>query len=335
MQFAVCFLRLTECQNLAERDSCVSEITFTFAIVNWNTRALLQQCIESIYRERGDFAIQILVADNNSSDGSPQMLTEQFPKTRFPEITVVRNTDNIGFAGGHATLFPLGRGRYHVLLNSDVRLLPGCLERVAARMAADEKIGILGCRIIGPDDRIQPSCRRFPNLAYQLIEASGVNRFFPQHPRINAYKMGGFDHQRSREVDQVMGSFFLIRDRVIQEIGYLDCDFFMYYEEVDYCLRCHQAGYKIFFEAEASVWHEGGGSSKMVKVPTIRRTMRSMRHYFRKHRGGWTWFPLLFIVSLDTVTHFVHALVTRNRPILTLRAYLLGMWDFVTLRKAG
>ena len=304
-------------------------VTFTFAIVNWNTRDLLDACLASIFAARGEFAIQVLVADNASQDGSAEMVEQKYPRA-----TLVRTGGNIGFARGHAALLPHGRGAYYVLVNSDVRLLPGCLEIVHQRMTANPEIGILGCRIIGPDDRVQPSCRRFPGLGYQFLEASGLSRLFPRNGILNAYKMGDFKHDHSREVDQVMGAFFLIKDQVIREIGFLDPAFFMYYEEVDYCLRAREAGFRVFFEAEAAVRHLGGGSSRMVKVATIRRTMRSMRHYFKKHHGGWTYLFLIAIVSLDLVTHFVHALMRRDRPAQTLKAYALGWWDVVRLKRA-
>lgn len=305
------------------------EPVFTFAIVNWNTRGLLSACISSILEHREDFPIEILVADNDSADGSAEMVRSQ-----FPDVVLVENPGNLGFAGGHEPLFQRSRGKYHVLVNSDVRFHKGSLSRWAEAMEADPKIGILGCRIVGPNGDLQPSCRRFPSLGLQFIEASGLNRFFPDHPRINAYKMGGFAHDHSRSVDQVMGSLFLIRREVVEKVGYLDTDFFMYYEEVDYCKRTVEAGYKVFFDASSSIYHEGGGSSRKVKVATMRRTMRSMRHYFRKHHGTWTWAPLLVILSLDTVTHFFHAMLTRHQPILTLKAYALGWWDVFTCRSA-
>jgi len=305
------------------------EITFTFAIVNWNTRDLLDGCLNSIMEVRGDASIQILVADNHSADGSAEMVAE-----KYPHVTLVRNSENLGFAKGHATLFPLSRGTYHVLVNSDVRLQPGCLEVLKARMETDRQIGVLGCRILGPDNQTQPSCRRFPSLLHQFIDATGLNRLFPRHSFLNAYKMGGFDHRTSREVDQVMGSLFLIRGNLIKEVGILDEAFFMYYEEVDYCLRMKKAGHKVFFEADAAVWHEGGGSSKMVKVLTIRRTMRSMRHYFRKHFGPWTWLPLLGIVFIDLISHVGFAALKGNGPLQTLKAYGLAWWDVATCKRA-
>lgn len=307
----------------------LTRYTFTFAIVNWNTRDLLDQCLASIFRERGDYPIQVLVADNASDDGSTRMVAE-----KYPEVELVRHSENLGFAGGHEPLFKLSKGRYHVLVNSDVRFLPGCVEVLDRRMRNEPDIGILGCRIIGPDGQTQPCCRRFPSLWFQLVEASGLNRLFPDNPLINAYKLGGFDHQASREVEQVIGALFLIRANLLPEIGYLDTTFHMYFEEVDYCLRAHRAGYRIFYEAGATVWHEGGGSSKKIKVLTIRRTMRSMRHYFRKHQGLWTYPPLTAIVSLDLVTHSLYALLTWNQPMLTLKAYALGWWDLLTMKKA-
>jgi len=305
------------------------ETVFTLAIVNWNTRDLLARCLASIRACREGFETQVLVADNASEDGSAAMVAAD-----FPEVELVRNPGNWGFARGHEALLPLSKGRFHVLVNSDLELTPGCLSRVAARMEADPGIGVLGCRIEWPDGRIQPSCRRFPTLGRQFWDAAGLNRLFPRSRWLNGYKMGDFDHRHSREVDQTMGSFFVIRRELIDKIGFLDTGYFMYYEEVDYCRRCRDAGYKVFFEAAATVRHVGGGSARAVKVLTIRRTMRSMRRYFAKRFGGWTWLPLLAIVSLDWATHAVHALITGNRPWTAFKAYGLAWWDVATLKRA-
>jgi hypothetical protein len=308
----------------------VSDPVFTFAIVNWNTSALLRNCLNSIAAVKGEWDIQVLVADNASSDGSAEMV-----RTDFPWVTLVENDDNVGFARGHLPLFQLSRGRYHVLVNSDVRLMPGCLTRWEALMRARPEIGVLGCKIMGPDGELQPSCRRFPSLGYQLMEASGIGRLLPNSRWFNGYKMGDFDHQHSRAVDQVMGSLFLIRADLMAEIGYLDTGFFMYYEEVDYCKRCHQAGYQVYYDARSTVFHEGGGSSRRVRVLTIRRAFRSMGRYFRKHLGWWTYLPLLAILSLDGVTHVAYALLRRGGVWATAKAYGLGWWDVLTFRKAS
>lgn len=303
---------------------------FTFAIVNWNTCDLLDACLASLRENMGAYTCQILVADNDSSDGSVQMVMR-----KYPEVTLVCNESNLGFARGHECLFAMSKGRYHILVNSDVKLLPGCLDAVYRRMETHPRIGIMGPQIIGEDDRIQRSCRRFPTLGRQFIEATGLNRVFPRMYPFSSYRMGDFDHREPRQVDQVMGSFFVIRKCLIKRIGTLDNSFFMYYEEVDYCLRCHRVGFQVFFDPAAKVWHKGGGSADKVKTLTIRRSMRSMRRYFEKHRGGWTQIPLLFILSLDLVTHAVFALFSRRDFKTTVKAYALGWWDVFTRKKAN
>lgn len=308
----------------------MTEPLFSFAIVNWNTKAHLDECLESIYKVAGEVPVQILVADNDSSDGSPEMVEE-----KYPEVELVRTGGNLGFAGGHAHLFPLSKGQYHVLVNSDVRFYEGCMESWAARLEMDPKIGVMGCRIEGPDGHLQPSCRRFPTLWRQFLEAAGIGRLFKKSRFWNGYKMGDFDHSYSREVDQVMGSLFIIRREVVAKLGGLDTAYFMYYEEVDYCYRTKQAGYKVFFDAESSIYHEGGASSNQVKVLTMQRTMRSMRHYFFKNHGGWTWLPLIFILSLDLVTHVMHGLVTGQKPYQIFKAYGLGLWDVLCFKSAN
>jgi GT2 family glycosyltransferase len=304
---------------------------FSFAIVNWNTRDLLDRCLASLQQAiaASDFSCEVLVADNASSDGSAAMVRD-----RYPDVVLVETGANLGFAGGHEPLFRRSRGRLHVLVNSDVELLPGCLEAVMARMDADTDIGVLGPKVRFPDGSVQPSCRRFPSLLHQAIDASGLNRIFPRHPFWNAYKMGDFDHSSARDVDQVMGSLFVIRRKLMEQIGGLDTDFFMYYEEVDYCFRAKQAGWRVFFEPAAEVIHVGGASAEQVKVHTIRRTYRSMRHYFEKHRGFWSWLVLMPILSLDSVTHVAFACLRRRKPLLTAKAYGLALVDLVLRRPA-
>lgn len=307
-----------------------SPITFSFAIVNWNTSNLLRDCLDSIQIAAQGFSHEIMVADNGSSDDSVSMVQQL-----FPEVRLIENSKNRGFANAHQQLFDISQGLFHVLVNSDVRMHPDTLPVIHQRLQRDLRIGVLGCRIMGPDGNIQPSCRRFPTLSRQFVQALGLHRAFADIPALTGTHMNDFDHLESRPVDQVMGSLFVMRRQTCEEIGFLDTRFFMYYEEVDFCRRCIQHGWKVFYEADASVWHQGGGSSQMVKVLTIRRTMRSMRLYFKKHVGWWTWFPLLAIVSLDTVTHTLHAIATGRSAPQVLKAYCLATWDVLRCRTAG
>ena len=307
----------------------MTDTIVTFAIVNWNTCERLRACLNSI-AVHVSLPHQILVADNASTDESVPMLEREFPK-----VDLIKCNRNLGFAGAHNLLIPLSKGKYHFLVNSDVIIKPRAIETIVRRMEAEPDIAVAGCRIVGPDGLLQPSCRRFPSLWQQLLLATGLNRLAPRSRLWNGYLMGDFDHATSRDVDQVMGSIFAMRRTDCDELGFLDTDYFMYFEEVDFCKRVKQAGKRVFFEADAEVWHEGGGSSRQVRVLTIRRTMRSMRHYFHKHYGAWTWLPLLAIVSLDGVTHTLHACVTSRNAWLTAKDYALGFLDVMTFRKAS
>jgi GT2 family glycosyltransferase len=228
----------------------------------------------------------------------------------------------------------MSRGRLHALVNTDVELTPGCLEPMDRRMRQEARVGILGPQLLGPDGKIQPSCRRFPTLTSQWLESTGLGRLFPHSRRFNGYRMGDFDHQSPSDVDQVMGSFFLIRDALIAEIGILDTRFFMYYEEVDYCLRARRAGYRVFFDPAARVTHVGGGSSVKVRIPTVRRKMRSMHQYFCKHKGRRVYVPLLMIAATSWLTHSLAALAGGRSAIETSRAYGLAFWDVLTGRSS-
>jgi len=303
-------------------------IDFTLAIVNWNTKALLKNCLQSIRAcQDENLKVQVLVLDNASDDGSADMV-----ETHFPEVYLVRNPDNVGFAKGHELLRPYAKGRFHVLVNSDIELRPGCLKTIYKRMTEDRMIGVLVPQIVGPGESIQPSCRRLPTLLLLLWDAIGFGKLIGGW--LNPYHMASFDHRSSRSVQQVMGSFFVIRASLLPQIGFLDTRFFMYFEEVDFCKRVLEKGCKVYFDSEAQVYHEGGGSSRHVRTQTIRRTMRSMHQYFRKHRGRWVTLPLAVITGIDTFTHTVFSAFKFRNPIPVLKAYSLGVWDIVSQKRA-
>ena len=306
-----------------------SAVELTFAVVNWNTCALLDSCLASIQESTAGVRRQILVADNGSTDGSPEMV-----RRKYPDATLVTSDANLGFARGHASLLRHSRGAYHVLVNSDVRMTGSCVEALRRRFQTSPEVGVVGCQIRNPDGSIQPSCRRFPRLTYYLLQATGVSRLFRRSARLNGYRMAGFDHRRSRQVDQVSGALFAIRRELIDDIGFLDDGYFMYYEEVDYCLRAKRAGYQVWFDADGHVVHVGRSSSDQVRELTIRRSLRSMRRFYCKNHGRATYWPLLLIVAIDAVSHIAHSLASRRSTAETGRGYLLGWWDLAARKPA-
>lgn len=286
------------------------------AIVNWNTADLLELALDSLLKNAEGLCLQVLVADNASSDDSAERV-----RRRFPHVTLVETGANLGFARAHNLLLQRVDAPFHVLLNSDVTVPPGLLRGLLHTFAAQPKTGIIGPQMRDEQGTIQFSCRRFPTLLRQACQASGLAWLFPHSSLLNGTLMSHFDHRRSQPVDQVIGACFALRTELLQAIGRLDDSFFMYYEEVDFCRRAAQAGYATWFDADHHAIHLGGASANRVKELTVRRMMRSMRHYFHKHHGAWTWLPLLLFLSLEVVTRSLQALLRRQSMVGAFRAY--------------
>jgi len=246
-------------------------------IVSWNTRELLAQALESAYDTVGDIACEVLVVDNGSTDGSAEMV-----ETRFPQTQVLRNAENVGFARANNQALASSRGRFVLLLNSDAVLLPDALMHMARFMESEPSAGIVGPRILNPDGSFQSSYMSFPTLLAELLLMTKLHKVaygqhFPSHPPAKS--------RDRRSVDWVSGACLMIRRQVVEDIGGLDEEFFMYSEEVDWCWRAKQAGWCVYYLPEAEAVHWGGLSS--TKVPVSRRTLvyGSKLRFLRKHHG--------------------------------------------------
>jgi GT2 family glycosyltransferase len=263
-------------------------------VVSFNTRDLLRDCLTSLYHEMADIPSEVFVVDNVSRDGSADMVEREFPCVRL-----IRSTVNLGFGAGNNKAFPLATGRYVVLLNSDAFLRPGALRRSIDYMDADPKIGLGGARLIGSDESWQPSARMFPSPLNDFLSLSGLAAMFPRSRFFGRQDHTWADQDQPMDTDWVPGAYAIIRRTTLEEVGYFDERFFLYYEEVDLCKRLKSAGYKIRYWPDVVVVHLGGESAKTVKSLRISRSgaqlelwrMRSAFLYYRKHHGGvgWWW----------------------------------------------
>ena len=264
----------------------------SIVIVSFNTRGLLRECLTAMYREVADMEAEVFVVDNNSSDGSASMVEHE-----FPAVHLIRSTNNLGFAAANNRAFPLCNGEYIVLLNSDAFLKSGALRRSIEHMESCPGAGLGGGRLIGRDNSWQPSARQFPSLLNEFLSLSGMSlkfarsRFFGRQDRTWA------DPATPAEVDWVPGAFSIIRRAALEQVGYFDEAFFLYYEEVDLCQRMKQAGYKLWYWPDIVIVHYGGESSKTVNSLTMSKSgaqltlwrMRSEFLYYRKHLGFSAW----------------------------------------------
>ena len=248
-------------------------------IVNWNTRVLLNKCLNSIYNYSNNLNPEIIVIDNASKDGSIEML-----KKDFLGVKIIINTINRGFAAAVNQGLRIAQGEVILLLNPDTEILKDTFINSLRFIENNQTVGVIGCKILNQDGTIQPSCRRFPNLLSQIIILLKLHNFLPNLKAIREYYMLDWAHNETKEVDQVMGAFFMIRKDVIQKIGEFDEHFFLWFEEVDYCKRVKDACLKVIFYPKAEIIHQKGKSFE--KLPAIKEQMilnKSMLYYFRKH----------------------------------------------------
>ncbi|MBS0204201.1 MAG: glycosyltransferase family 2 protein [Planctomycetes bacterium] len=257
-------------------------------IVNWNSGPLLRGCLESILACHGlDRVSQVVVVDNDSRDGS----CDDLMQTAVP-VSVIRNDSNCGFAfacnqGAAACVIHDSHVDYLLFLNPDSKLHANSLIGPLALLDAPEHqhVGICGIQLLDDDGNVARSCSRLPTCYSLISMALRLNRwsqrFFPPH------FMKEWDHSETRIVDQVIGAFFLVRRSLFAQLGGFDSDFFMYFEEVDFCERSRACGYQTIFLATAQAVHSGGGCSKNDRGRALFYSLRSRTQYARKHLSGW------------------------------------------------
>lgn len=246
-------------------------------IVSWNVKELLQKCLKSIFDASEDFDFEVFVVDNASADGSVEMARE-----KFPQVILIANKKNLGFAKANNLAIKQSIGDYVLLLNPDTELMDNSIKKIVEFLCDNPEIGILGPKLLNPDKTWQPSTRRFPNIWNQLAIILKLPRIFPRI--LDKYLMRDFNGRTAREVDQVMGAAFLIRREVINKIGFLDERYFIWFEEVDYCKMAKKENFKIYYWPGAEIIHYGGES--FAKLPTFNKQIKYIKSaikYFIKN----------------------------------------------------
>lgn len=247
-------------------------------IVNWNTRELVVNCINSVFTHPPKADFEIIVVDNASSDGSLENLRSNFGHNE--KVKIIASAKNLGFGRGNNLAYQDSSGEYVFLLNPDSQVTDSTLDTLIVYMDAHPDVGIVGPKIVYPGGNLQPSVRRFPTIWPSVLVFSGLHRIIK--PR--SYLMDDFDYQYVREVDQVMGAALFTRRSVIEQIGFFDENFWLWYEEVDFCKRVKDAGQKVMFTPKAIIEHHSGKSFSQLSVYQRKKIVsESLLYYFRKH----------------------------------------------------
>jgi N-acetylglucosaminyl-diphospho-decaprenol L-rhamnosyltransferase len=251
-------------------------LDLSIVIVSYNVRDYLLACLDSIYRQGADLKMEVIVVDNVSADGSVEAV-----KTRFPQVRLIANVQNVGFARGNNQGWAASQGRYVLFLNPDTELGAGTLEGMLTLADAHPQEAIFTCRLLNSDGSWQQSCFRFPTLRMAFYG------FFPLVP-MDAVANGRYPAQcgqRDFSPEHILGACLLLRREAMQAVGGWDERFFMYFEETDLCYRLRRAGYRSLYTPAFTVTHHGGRSTAPVQEKMSVAFYRSQAYFYRKNYG--------------------------------------------------
>lgn len=300
-------------------------IDFTVVVVSWNTRDLLRQCLRSVCEEpgvvvvppdadaaaraapvealgghpstgssRSAIAVEIIVVDNASSDGSAAMV-----QAEFPQVRLIANPVNAGFAAANNQAIRLARGEVLFLLNPDAYLVPGALAGLKRFLDTHPEAAVVGPNVLNPDGTWQAAAFRFPTLWDLFSEAVFLSVLWPRSPLFARRELGGFHRDAVREVDWVQGCAMAIRRPVWDAVGPFDEGYWMYVEELDWCRRAKGMGYRVFFTPDAQVVHLGKRATARARAAVLPLGFRSHFRYFRKFDGRPTELAVRLITLLQ------------------------------------
>jgi GT2 family glycosyltransferase len=249
-------------------------------IVTYKARDWLKGCLESLEANTNMSSIEIVVVDNGSNDGVKQMLEVDFPEVRF-----IENDSNLGYTRPMNQSLRTASGRYLMQLNPDTVILPGSVEALINFLEENPEAGICGPKVLNKDGTFQKHCRRGEPRPMAVISYFlGLSKIFPNSKRFGEYLLEYLDEDSTLEVAALSGSCMLIRREVIDQIGYLDEQFYAYQEDTDICRRARLAGWKVYFYPEAKIIHYGGqGGSRVEPFHSIVEWHRSYWYYYKKH----------------------------------------------------
>lgn len=244
-------------------------------VVSHNARAHIERCLEPV----ASGPHEVILVDNASVDGTPELV-----RRRFPSVRLLEPGENLGFGAANNEGMRVASGRWFLLLNSDAWPVGEAVEALAAHAEARPRAAVVGPRLLNVDGSLQRSVRGFPT-AWRLATEYFFLRKLAPRSRLNAFYGAGFDHRRPREAEFVSGAVMLVRRQAVEEVGGFDPDFFMFSEEVDLCYRMRAAGWAVEFTPAAEFVHVGGASTRPAWDRMFREQIRGHLRFLAKHEG--------------------------------------------------
>lgn len=279
-------------------------------LLNYKQKGLVKQCIKGILASQPQISYELLVVDNNSQDGCLEMVDQMLTPTvlvdgpqaplpldqqrPLPPFKTIQLESNTGFSFAHNRAIERATGKYMLVMNPDIAVVPGALEHMVAYMETHPDVGIVGPRLINPDGSVQQSCRRFPSWRIPFYRRSLLGSLPAAKIELAEYLMADWDHNQTRSVEWIFGACLLIRRSVMDKIGMFDERFFLYFEDLDLCRRCWESGNQVIYLTEVEMVHyhqrlsaERSGMLGILK-PAGRMHLMSGVKYYAKYLGTKT-----------------------------------------------
>lgn len=265
-------------------------LDLSIVIVNYNNRGLLRQCLKSLFNNliKSSLNFKIILVDNNSSDGSVDMVREEFPAVRLIPLE-----KNLGYAKGVNIGIKSIECKYYLILNMDTTIVQeNAIEKMVEFMENNQAVGLAGPKLINPNGTTQVSACLFPKFMYPIYRRTFLKKLPNAKKIIHKYLMFDWDHNDSRPVDWVLGTGMIVRNKTIRQIGLMDERFFMYFEDIDWCRRIWENEWKVFYMHDIQIVHyHSRGSAKKNGLPSIFLNKLTKVHiiswlkYFMKYSG--------------------------------------------------
>lgn len=272
-------------------------VDLSVVIVAWNARRYLELCLESLAKNPPRRSMEVIVVDNASADDTIEMIED-----KFPWVNLIKSGENLGFSKGNNVAIRQCQGRYVALVNPDVIVFPGCLDALADFLDQHPKVGDVGPRVFNPDMTQQSTCRHFPTLWNNFCSATHLESTFKGSRFFAGEHMFYFAHDRTLAVDVIVGCFSMIRRQAFDDVGLLDEDLFMYGDDVDWCRRARNAGWKCVFYPGAQAIHDRGKTTAPFPEHFAVAQQRSVLHYWVKHHS------LFGVLGIRAIMFFHHLL---------------------------
>jgi GT2 family glycosyltransferase len=280
-------------------------------VVNWNTKELLLQCLDSFYHKMEEIKAEVFVVDNGSVDRSVVAVREH-----FPEVILIQNQKNLGFARANNQALRQSKGKYLLLLNPDTRVKPGAIEKLVSFMEGHPEAGTVGAQLLNADGSKQNSIANFPSLATELLNKNLLRWLFPKR-----FPGKERDYLGPVAVESVIGACMMARRNAVRQVGWLDEDYFLFLEETDWCFRMKRAGWEIYHVPQAEIYHFQGRSAESEKKKAKLEYYRSRYHFFKKNRGRISWSILFLGVGMKLTVELLSMVI-----LCLLTFFVMKQW---------